>query len=209
MGPPDDTPYRKLRIRTNTNSSTAHLNPNSLESPFGLERHVMFGDFASSDTPGGGLGRDVPLSRPISTLGSDAMKFDFDEILQHFPSPRTNPGTGQKIGSSPGRWSGGSSGSAGSGSIFQFPPDSKGDGGDAGKHSMYAKKLKKALKGSKSAELNSNDQLDLILPSPLSALPSPSISEMVSFSSAHSDYDTKTFEAMISQKNSHSSSQSK
>jgi hypothetical protein len=123
------------------------------------------------------------------------MKFDFDEILQHFPSPRTNPGTGHKLGSSPGRWSAGSSGSG----VFQFPPDSKGEGEDAGKHSIYAKKLKKAHKN-KNADFNSTDQLDLILPSPLSGLPSPSISEMISFSANELEANPRSFESMVSQK---------
>ena len=83
-----------------------------LESPFGLnsDGRPMFNLNSSRDT--------------ILGLGSnmtDSMRFDFDEVVQHFPSPRA----GDRLGSSPGRWDAGinsvtSSGSIGSGGIF-FP----------------------------------------------------------------------------------------
>lgn len=86
-----------------------------LESPFGLNSdgrpvHSMFGLNSSRDMmTGGGLGSNM----------TDSMRFDFDEVVQHFPSPRA----GDRLGSSPGRWDAGinsvtSSGSIGSGIFF-------------------------------------------------------------------------------------------
>lgn len=79
----------------------------------GLDKHVMFGDaFAHViDTPGGKLAHflDPPLSKALSsTLSSaDSLRFDFDEVAQHFPSPRP----GEHLGASPGRW----------GSVYNMP----------------------------------------------------------------------------------------
>ncbi len=122
MGPPLDTPFRRNinTIVANNRYITRGMTSNSgqLESPFALERHVMFGDFPSSagDTP------SRLLHSLESGIGSrattDSLRFDFDEVVQ-FPSPRP----GDAIPSaSPGLWSNGSFlGSAGSTSIFTFP----------------------------------------------------------------------------------------
>ena len=82
-----------------------------LESPFGLnsDGRPMFNLNSSRDTLLGGLGSNM----------TDSMRFDFDEVVQHFPSPRA----GDRLGSSPGRWDAGinsvtSSGSIGSGIFF-------------------------------------------------------------------------------------------
>lgn len=195
MGPPDDTPYRRGFRSTRSNAY-------QLESPFGLERHVIFGDIfpSQSDTP---TSRMIETHLPASTLGSDLLKFDFDDV-QHFPSPRP----GGQLGNSPGRWSGGSAGSSG---MFAFPdgiyPKSileavvSSNDNAAAKQSTYAKKFKKAHKidetsnGGSSSSSSSNgnrvsemssasaptsnassgDLLEhFVLPSPFSALPSPS-----------------------------------
>ena len=126
MGPPDDTPGARYRLRS-VGPLTSMLG--ALESPFGgldtslsilggLDKHAMFSDPFSAETPGKYF--DVPLSKPMSTLTSDSLRFDFDEVVQHFPSPKT----GEKLGSSPMRWAYGLPGSAESKagqSVFTFP----------------------------------------------------------------------------------------
>lgn len=121
MGPPLDTPFRRNinTIVANNRYITRGMSSNSgqLESPFALERHVMFGDFPTSagDTPSRLL--HSLESGTGSRVASDSLRFDFDEVVQ-FPSPRP----GDAIPSaSPGLWSNGSFlGSAGSNSIFTF-----------------------------------------------------------------------------------------
>ena len=94
MGPPEDTPHRVFKfkgMRENINGP--------LESPLSLEKHVIFHDFPlHSDTPGRLMQLDPPLSKPGSTLNNDSLKFDFDEVVRHFPSPRIG-----QSGSSPHR----------------------------------------------------------------------------------------------------------
>lgn len=140
-----------------------------LESPFGMDKHVMFGDMfpglLSADTPGRLMHLDPPLSvlsaagsRPLSTMSNgDSLRFDFDEVVQHFPSPRS----GAQLGASPGRWCSGSTVSVGSSSIFTFPdglyPKGVMEGGGAtgaadaasgqlSVKNIYAKKMRRAHK---------------------------------------------------------------
>jgi hypothetical protein len=91
MGPPDDTP-RKQVFKFKGSKDIALNGP--LESPLSLDKHVSFdGSFnIAADTPT--LSKLMNLipphgSKPGSTLTSDSLRFDFDEIVQHFPSPRT------------------------------------------------------------------------------------------------------------------------
>lgn len=149
MGPPDDTPRRSFRLKSATGAGSMSMGPltslsnfNSfmyaMESPFGgtlsVDKHVMFPDMVSGypggivrDTPSNLMHLDPPMSGRGGILGSgglstsmttDSMRFDFDQaVAEHFPSPRN----GELIkGSSPHRWSGGSTTSMNSG-IFSFP----------------------------------------------------------------------------------------
>lgn len=89
MGPPEDTPGTKMmKYRSGMPSSTGNLH-GMLESPLSLEKHVGFdcGYPISADTPT--LAKLMNLIPPMSkSIGSD-LKFDFDEVVQHFHSPRT------------------------------------------------------------------------------------------------------------------------
>lgn len=87
MGPPEDTPGNKNRYkRIPSAGNLACL----LESPLSLDKHVVFdvGYPITSDTPT--LSKLMNLIPPMSKsgIGSD-LKFDFDEVVQHFHSPRT------------------------------------------------------------------------------------------------------------------------
>lgn len=80
MAPPEVTPKKYFKM-------------GGLESPLSLEGHVGFdGNFSiTADTPT--LSKLMgmippPSTKPLSTLNSDSLKFDFDEIVQQFPSPR-------------------------------------------------------------------------------------------------------------------------
>lgn len=125
MGPPDSiTPRRSFRLQNGVGSlSNLSNNLIFMESPFTLEKQVMFPDLFGSgfaETPSK-MNFDAPLSK-MSALDSSlgvGGQFDFDDISKHFPSPRMDE---QLKGSSPYRWSGGSSGSAGSmiSGIFNF-----------------------------------------------------------------------------------------
>jgi len=133
MGPPDDTPRRSLRLRSTNRDAVTGM----LESPGSMEKHVAFSDgflldgmpygplSLQADTPGGGIIQRDPSSigKTPSSAGptNDSLKFDFDEVVAHFPSPRLG-----NVGASPSRWSGGSTGSFEQ-SMFNFP-DSGGGG---------------------------------------------------------------------------------
>lgn len=127
MGPPDDTPRRSFRMRSTTAAAAAaHQGLGSLggyggygnymESPFNPDIFSVF-----IDTPSN-LAHGDPLlsSKPNTGTAADAMRFDFDEVAAHFPSPRAGE---QLKGSSPSRWSGGSTTSINSG-FFNFPDPS-------------------------------------------------------------------------------------
>ena len=140
MGPPDDTPRKVFKFK---GSKDVALN-GPLESPLSLDKHVSFdGSFnIAADTPT--LSKLMNLipphsSKPGSTLTSDSLRFDFDDIVQHFPSPRTgfpsprsgySPRAGDLASTT---WSGlnldstTSVGSIGA-SFFNFPESSTGPG---------------------------------------------------------------------------------
>lgn len=91
MGPPDDTPKKLFKYGAGGNGP--------LESPLSLDNHVGFdANFSiTADTPT--LSKLMNLippnsTKPLSTLTSDSLKFDFDEVVQHFPSPRGGMGMG-------------------------------------------------------------------------------------------------------------------
>lgn len=159
MLPPDDTPRRSMRSAKNANGPLTSLsNFNNfmyaMESPFGLDKHVMFPDMLGADTPSNLMHLDPPMSKgPLGTGMTTDSRFDFDQaVAEHFPSPRA----GEQIkGSSPYRWSAGSTNSVSS-SIFSFPeiPYTSREGSiehimDAAKavneeENIYAKKFKKS-----------------------------------------------------------------
>ena len=194
MDPPNGTPYRGYGV-----SSTGSLV--GAVSPLNADKHVVFGD----DLYCGGLGSlgnliglpvsDTPGKNGIAT-GTDASqsstpRFDFDEVVQHFPSPR---GSGGPLGSSPSRWSGGSAGSFGSGT-FNFPDSSKSKDGQSVASLKQNSHSKRNRRTSNSNGVDGN--LDgLALPSPMSALPSPTFADMASSflnatSGSHHDSDYK------------------
>lgn len=93
MPPPGDTPSRKAFGFNNNKGAKDHGLNGPLESPLSLDKHVSFdGNFnITADTPT--LSKLMNLippqsAKPGSTLTSDSLRFDFDEIVQHFPSPR-------------------------------------------------------------------------------------------------------------------------
>ena len=168
MGPPTDTPHRVFKFK---GSQFARDNIDGhLESPLSLEKHVMFHDFMQplqSDTPGRLMSLDPPISKVSTSLSNDSLKFDFDEIVQHFPSPSAG-----QPGSSPHRWSGGSTGfSGGSGSIFTFP-----DGG-------YSRNALEAAVDAVDATI-SNDNSGRLLPKKRGRPPTSSSSASAASSSA-------------------------
>jgi hypothetical protein len=195
MGPPEDTPGSRYRLRS-VGPLTSMLG--SLESPFGgfdsslsllggLDKHTMFGDPFSAETPGKYF--DAPLSKPMSTLTSDSLRFDFDEVVQHFPSPKT----GEKLGSSPMRWGynmPGSTEPTDGQSVFTFPDSTtagamyssfnKPSGGQEeeqeshGKQSLYSKRVRKAYKKDQGAAQEGHGDLDhLGINSPMATIGSP------------------------------------
>jgi myb proto-oncogene protein len=181
---PDDTPRRSIRLNSRGSKDINGL----LESPLSIEKHVAFSDcFLDSslgplslhnETPGAALRRlsgepSTSSKAPGSTLTNDSLRFDFDEVVQHFPSPRLGV-----VGSSPHRWSIGSAGSFGSG-IFNFPDSGGGarsshqggidDAVDAANDRMASssstrhRKSRQSLNSSKSStsSLGLGDSLDI------------------------------------------------
>jgi hypothetical protein len=122
MGPPDDTPRRSFRMR-NAAAAAGAQGLNSLGGPAGYGAYIespfnpdIFNVFI--DTPSNLMQGDMIPSKPNTGTNADAMRFDFDDVAAHFPSPRT----GEMLkGSSPSRWSGGSAASIGSGFFFGDP----------------------------------------------------------------------------------------
>lgn len=92
--PPEDTPRRSLRLQ-----GRAPWPGDALDSPLSVERHAEFTfdqvvgvGGAPGDTPHAVAAVcNVPSSRPSSVLYSDSLKFDFDEVCAHFPSPPGAP----------------------------------------------------------------------------------------------------------------------
>lgn len=117
MGPPGETPRRSARLKSGAPlSSLSNLNTlSNLDSPFGSASNAdkPFPDMFST------FGIDTPGTRGLLTgltNGPESVRFDFDDVAAHFPSPRA----GEHVkGSSPFRWSTGSAGSMGSG-FFNF-----------------------------------------------------------------------------------------
>lgn len=99
MGPPDDTPRKLLKLGKNSARGASSL-AGPLESPLSLDKHVNFDDNfpVAADTPT--LHKLMTLlpgsTKPLSTLTSDSLKFDFDEVVQQFPSP--HPGGSSSFG---------------------------------------------------------------------------------------------------------------
>jgi hypothetical protein len=194
MAPPHGTPYRGYGY---VQGASGHI------SPLTVDKQVVFGDdlymggglgslgnligLPISDTPG----KTFAPSKDANGNGSGTPKFDFDEIVQHFPSPRA----GGLLGSSPSRWSGGSAGSAGS---FSFPESTKARDSTGSAGGGVASGSKSGVPSSRSKlrrqSGNLNNSLDasldsdlggLALPSPMSALPSPTFADIsVSFLNA-------------------------
>ena len=172
----DESPRtRSFRLRTlGLLESPFHGDPlhgglNSLGSLMGLP---------IGDTPaGGGLISALNSTGP-GPRSSRSPRFDFDEIVAHFPSPRP----GEALGNSPSRWTGGTSKSSG---VFKFPESTTsrgagsavkadilpGSGGDAAgdKQNAHFKKFRHAK------STHEGEDQALVLPSPMSALPSPAI----------------------------------
>ncbi len=194
-------------------------------SPLNVDKHVNFGDdiygagglgslgnlmgLPIGDTPGKGFLSDGGSSssgqKDINSSGTP--RFDFDEVVQGFPSPRGS--AGGAVGGSPSRWS---MGSSGSGSMFVFP-DSKGKdhsrtstGGEpplpptainkeagvafeAGTMGGSITKRPLRMSGGRPGETPSPSALTL--PSPMSALPSPTFADIsASFLSNSDSLDT-------------------
>ena len=84
MGPPEDTPHKGYRLKGKD------LTIGTLESPLSLDKHNIDTPFNMNivETPTlSKLMNLIPSSRNMNNLTSDSLKFDFDEIVQHFPSP--------------------------------------------------------------------------------------------------------------------------
>lgn len=84
MGPPDDTPRKGYKFKGKD------LTIGPLESPLSLDKHGL--DLNVAETPTlSKLMNLIPASaKGGHGLTSDSLKFDFDELVQHFPSPH-NP----------------------------------------------------------------------------------------------------------------------
>ena len=91
MGPPEDTPYPRKVLKLKGGKDNPYLH-GPLESPFLLDRPDADFDYnLSADTPGKLMHLDPPLStRTNALLTNDSLKFDFDEVVKQFPSPRGN-----------------------------------------------------------------------------------------------------------------------
>eukprot|EP00605_Chrysophyceae_sp_TOSAG23-4_P002893 GSChrysophyteH1.ASY1.ANO1.3188.1 assembled CDS len=189
------TPYRGYTYVTGVHGTVSPL-PVDVQGVYGDDFYHSgslnnFIGLPISDTPGktftggdtGNLG-----GTNISGTGTTP-KFDFDEVIQHFPSPRA----GGLLGSSPSRWSGSSIGSAGS---FAFPDSAKRDSlGEMGRPLIStgsANKLLRRTSGATEAGLDTSGMSDVLtLPSPMSALPSPTFADIsVSFLNAQQSLES-------------------
>ena len=207
MAPPNGTPYRGYGYVQGVHGTV---------SPLIVDAQAVYGDdlynnglgslgnlisLPISDTPGkpfangnGEVGGNSSSSSSSSSSGTGGTpKFDFDEVVQHFPSPRA----GGMLGSSPSRWSIGSAGSAGS---FAFPDShgkmrdsmgSMGPGSDgnglSSSYMMASNSTTKILRRqSGMSDMSDSGGTDSMrLPSPMSALPSPTFADIsVSFLNA-------------------------
>lgn len=176
-------------------------------SPLNVDRHVNFGDDYYSnglgslgtlvglplgDTPGKGFLESTGSAQkdPGSSSGTGTPGFDFDEVVQSFPSPR---GT---TGGSPSRWS---LGSTGSGGVFSFsesrqrPRNSLEGGVLEAKAEALSGPMERMVntapfvpKTQEKESMSSRDKRaaqrastgSAGLPSPMSALPSPTLADL-------------------------------
>lgn len=204
MGPPDDTP-RKVFTKFKGSKEIALNGP--LESPLSLDKHVSFdGSFnIAADTPT--LSKLMNLipphsSKPGSTLTSDSLRFDFDEIVQHFPSPRTgfpsprsgySPRAGDLASTT---WSGlnldstTSVGSIGA-SFFNFPESTTGPGpsgfsarGDGGSKKSSTDDFNLMLMSPKSPKLTPQSSNGSSTPGSVGLIPSGSFTPGVALASS-------------------------
>lgn len=192
-----DTPYQGYKMNRGDAalplSLASNFSGNLLESPLSGGPNLLF---PLGETPTNRVGLvhfDPLLSKPLASLNTgdpESMRFDFDEVVQHFPSPRP----GETLGNSPNRWS---AGSAGSGSstfgmgVFQFPGEGRGSLGSSGTEGsdsalmqdLHARKLKRLKRSSPSPGLGDSGHPEhdpsQNLPSPISGLYSPSIFDLV------------------------------
>ena len=117
MGPPDSVSPR-TRAYQLSHESPFHGDPmggglNSLGSLMGLP---------IGETPHGATGLLTAIAGLDSRKGAGSPRFDFDEVVDHFPSPRATDGL---LTASPGRWaSTGSASSLGS-KMFKFPESAR------------------------------------------------------------------------------------
>ncbi len=188
MAPSNGTPYRGYGYIQGAPGTV---------SPLTVDSHGVYGDdlyhtgglgmLPISDTPGKpfSTSNDGVINFQTSSGTGTTPKFDFDEVIQYFPSPRSSTLNG--INSSPARWSGGSASSAGS---FAFPENSSKNRDSIGEAirilapTNSSSKAEKYRNGSDSRrESGMSDMSDvteggLSLPSPMSALPSPTYADI-------------------------------
>ena len=159
MGPPDDTPRRNLRLRGAQGLNSLggpQAYSGYMESPFNPDMFSVF-----IDTPSNLLHTDILSSKPNTGTAADAMRFDFDEVAAHFPSPRAGE---QLKGASPSRWSGGSAASMHSG-FFSFPdPTSTKAHNSTGleDHDLFSKKGRKNKRDSAESAISTFSEMSAI-----------------------------------------------
>lgn len=164
MGPPEDTPRRVFKLKGGKDNPYLH---GPLESPLSLENLVDHTDnyVLASDTPARLMHLDPPMSK-TNMLTNDSLKFDFDEVVKQFPSPRAGGGT---IVKTPHSLSLFSCKSIDSG-IFAFPDTVFGKGGTDGGFGSENDPLTSRSYMSdfnRSFRLLTDGSMDLALPSPL------------------------------------------
>lgn len=81
MGPPDDTPRKGYKFKGKD------LSIGPLESPLSLDKHGLDLNVAETPTLSKLMNLIPTSSKGGHGLTSDSLKFDFDELVQHFPSP--------------------------------------------------------------------------------------------------------------------------
>jgi hypothetical protein len=84
MGPPDDTPRKGYKFKGKD------LSIGPLESPLSLDKHGLDLNVAETPTLSKLMNLIPTSSKGGHGLTSDSLKFDFDELVQHFPSPHAS-----------------------------------------------------------------------------------------------------------------------
>ena len=194
MGPPDSVSPR-TRAYHLSHESPFHGDPiggglNSLGSLMGLP---------IGETPHGTTGLLTAIAGLDSRKSAGSPRFDFDEVVDHFPSPRPSDGVGL-LSASPSRWATSTSAAASSGSassmgtrMFKFPESARqasaaaaaaaasGDSGASSsglpppvpttdlKLSAHAKKFKKVHVGAEGG----SSVTGVAMPSPMGGMGSP------------------------------------